>query len=161
MNKIFSPEIYSYQISRSKHEVISKFQEIFKPRIGLWSNSDFIGSCSNDSFTLNLVSPAFTRGPRIGSSLIGTVFETNANESIIEIQISRSPRVFALIILFFVFGIILFIQFLNRENSFDFLLWSLGGFILAPLFVLWLSAISSDTLKERFELFLKKEFIDS
>ena len=161
MIKIFSSKIYTYQISKPKQEIISKFQEMFKPSIGLFSSSDFVGSCGNDSFELKLVPLAYTRGPKIRSTLIGTVFEINASQSKIEIEINRSPGVFTIILFFFVFSLIMFIQFLNKERSFGFLLWSLAGLILVPAFVLWFSNVSSNTMKERFETLLNRQFIAS
>ena len=78
IKNFFRSKHIKYSFPRPKDEVIAKFKELINSKNNvLWNNADLSGYCDDNEFELSLISPTYTRGAKLSSTIFGQIKENN------------------------------------------------------------------------------------
>lgn len=90
LKSFFYPSVIIYHYLLPKELVIAKITEILKRKITFLGSNDMSGSfLTGDTFAVNVISPAYTRGVKLGSTLVCQV--TDLKNGATEIKIKTKP----------------------------------------------------------------------
>lgn len=157
LKAFFYPEVVTYSYNKPKELVLARIEEIFKNKVTLFSFKDMSGSfITEDSFIIDVVSPASTGGIKYSSQLVGQVIETA--KDITEIKTKAKPA-FSLYVLFFgtiIAGLILLCKFIQTGLPGS-LLWSLAMLIAGPAFSVGFSNVAITAIRERYIMYIHNE----
>jgi len=150
----FYPTVITYSYNQPKEVVIAKVAEVLNKNITPHSSNDLTGKFLNDdSFAVNTVSLA--KGITFSSPLVGQIIGI-ANKST-EIKTTSKPGL-VLYVCFFgsiLLGLIHFYKY-SQSNSTGFLFLSLTLIIGGPAFLIGFSKVATDSIRERFEMYIDK-----
>ena len=153
----FYPTVLTYSYDEPKELVIGKIKDVFRQKVTLLSSKDMTGYFLNsDTFIINAESPAYTRGVKYSSTLVGQVIQSQTG--VTEIKTKAKPS-FIFYILFFVtiiFGLIYLYQFMQTGET-DFLFWSMALLILGPAISIGFSNVAIASIYERYQMYIHKE----
>ena len=153
----FFPDTSIYTYNQSKKVVLTKIDEILKRKVTFLDSNNMKGHFLNgDTFAINTISPALTKGVKYSSTLIGQVIELQ--NGITQIKTKAKPSI-ALYFLFFVkiiFGIAYLYKFIQTGST-SFLFWSLAILIIGPALSIGFSNVAITSIRERYKMYIDKE----
>jgi hypothetical protein len=156
LKTFFFPTVLTYSYTMPKEMIICKISAIFSNKVTLFNNNDMTGKfLSKDTFSIEIVSVAFTRGIKYSSNLVGQIVELQ--NGISEIKTKAKPS-FVFYFLFFV-TIILGLNYLRRfieTGSTEFIVWSLAMLVLGPTLSIGFSNVAIASIRERYKMYVDK-----
>ena len=111
---------------------------------------------SGDIFAIDSVSPAYTRGVKYSSTLIGQVDKSQNGTTQIKTKAKPSIALYFLFFVTIIFGIAYLYKFILTGST-TFLFWSLAMLILGPALSIALSNIANASIRERYRTYIDKE----
>jgi hypothetical protein len=149
----FSPTVFTYSYNQNKETVVSKIIEVFQNKVSFLSDYDLNGEfLSNDTFTINIISNAFTHGVKFSSTLEGQLIETQSGTTQIQTKIWPGWGLYILLVVAVIFGIAYFYKFIETTST-DFLFWSLAILIGGLVISFGVANVSNESLRERFLIY--------
>lgn len=152
----FYPDILIYSYNQSKETVLAKIEEILKRKVTFLSSNDMKGRFLNsDTFSIDTVSPAYTKGIKYSSTLIGQVIQSQ-NETQIKTKAKPSSALYFLFFATIIFGIAYLYKFIQTGST-GFLFWSLVMLIIVPALLIGFSKVTIASIRERYKMYIDKE----
>jgi len=153
----FYPVVLTYSYNQSRESVIAKIEEVLQIKVTLLSSNDMTGRfLSSDTFVINTVSPAYTRGVKYGSTLIGQVIELQNGATQIKTKAKPSMALYVLFFVTIIFGIVYLYKFIQTGST-SFLFWSLAMLIIGPAVSIGISNVAIASIRERYKMYIDKE----
>lgn len=157
LKTFFYPHTSIYNYNQSKEVVIAKIAELLKRKVTFLSSNDMKGRFFNgDTFAIDTVSPAYTRGVKYSSTLIGQVIELQNGTSQIKTKAKPSLSLYFLFFLTITFGIVYLFKFIQAGSP-SFLFGSLAMFIIGPTLSIGISNVAIVAIRERYIMYIDKE----
>jgi hypothetical protein len=155
----FYPAVLTYSYNQPKELVIAKITEVLKQKVTLFSSNDMTGRFLNqDTFKINTVSPAYTRGVKYGSTLVGQIIESKNGMTEIRTKAKPSLALYALFFITLIFGLGYLYKFIQTGST-GFLLWSLAMFFLGPALSIGFSNVAIYSVRVRYNMYIDKVLI--
>jgi len=153
----FYPSVLTYSYNQPKEFVISKIKEVLENKVTFFSGNDMKGRLLNgDTFAINVVSPAYTRGLKYGSTLVGQISESQKGVTQIKTKAKTSIALYFLFFVTIAFGLAYLYKF-KQTGSSEFLLWSLAMLIIGPALSIGFSNVAIASIRERYKMYIDKE----
>jgi len=157
LKTFFYPVTLTYSYNKSKDVVLAKVHEVLNRKVSLLSSQDINGSFLNsDTFAIETIKFAYTRGVKYNSTLVGQVIESQNGTT--QINTKAKPS-FALYFFFFVtiiFGIAYLYKFIQTGST-GFLFWSLAMLLIGPALSIGFSNVAIASIRERYSMYIDKE----
>lgn len=157
LKTFFYPAVLTYSYNHPKELVIEKITEVLKKKATLFTSNDMTGRFRNaDTFLINTVSFAYTRGVNYGSTLVGVI--TESEKSITNINTKAKPALvfYFLFFLAIILGLFYLYNFLQTGLTTT-LCWSLGLLIVGPAICIGFSNVAIYSVRERYITYIDKE----
>lgn len=157
LKTFFYPVTLSYSYIQPKEVALAKIDEVLKKKITFLSSNNIKGRFLNsDTFVIDIVSPAYTRGIKYSSTLIGQVIELENGTTQIKTKTKTSLALYFLFFLAIILGIAYFYKFI-QSGSTGFLIWSLAFFTIGPSLSIGISNVAIAAIRERYKMYIDKE----
>lgn len=153
----FYPNTYTYTYNQSKEIVLARIDEILNRKTTFLSSNDVKGRfLNNDSFAIEIISPAYTRGVKYNSTLFGQVIEIQNGTTQITTKAKPSNALYGLFFVTIIFGITYLYKFIQTGST-DFLIWSLVMLIIGPALSIGFSNVAIASIHERYKMYIDRE----
>ncbi|KAA9036502.1 hypothetical protein FW778_17945 [Ginsengibacter hankyongi] len=153
----FYPDTLTYSYNQSKETVLAKIEEVLKRKVTFLSSNDMKGRFLNsDTFAIDTISPAYTRGVKYSSTLIGQVVELGNETTQIKTKAKPSMALYFLFFVTIIFGIAYLYKFIQTGST-SFLFWSLAMLIIGPALSIGFSNVAIASIRERYRMYIDKE----
>jgi hypothetical protein len=153
----FYPDTSIYTYNQSKEVVITKIAEVLKRKVTFLSSNDMKGRFLNgDTFAIDTVTPAYTRGVKYSSTLIGQVIKLQNGATQIKTKAKPSMALYFLFFVTIIFGIVYLYKFIQTGST-SFLFWSLAMLIIGPALSIGFSNVAIASIRERYKMYIDKE----
>ena len=157
LKTFFYQAILTYSYHQPKKIVIDKIEKVLESKVTLFSGNDMTGRFFNaDSFAINVVSPAYTRFVKYGSTLVGQISELQNGTTQIRTKAKPGSALYALFFLTIVFGFAYLYKFVQTSST-GFLFWSLVMLIVGPALSIGLSNMAIASVRARYKMYIDKE----
>ncbi|MFZ1304552.1 MAG: hypothetical protein WAR80_01855 [Ferruginibacter sp.] len=157
LKTFFYPAVLTYTYNYPKELVIAKITEVLKREATLFTSNDMTGRFRNpDTFVIDTVSFAYTRGVKYGSMLVCEI--TESEKGIINIKTKAKPALvfYFLFFLAIILGLFYLYNFLQTSLTTS-LCWSLGLLIVGPAICIGFSNVAIYSVRERYLMYIDKE----
>lgn len=160
LKTFFYPEAITYSYKQPGELIIAKIHEILDRNNdkSIWSyNQDFKGNfLEENTFYIDSISPASTRGVKYSSTLIGKIYETQ--NGITQIITRTKPRgaLYALFFISIIIGAASLWQFINTASN-KFLLEAILFLFAGTCLSIGISNVLGASVQERYDLYIDKE----
>ena len=155
----FYPVTLIYSYNQPKEAVIAKIEKVLSRKVTFLGDNDMKGSfLSDDTFTIEMISFAYTNGVKYSSTLIGKVLEPQNGTTHIKIKAKPSFALYSLFFVTTIFGIGYLYKSIQTGSS-SFLFWSLGMLIGGPFLSIGISNVAISSILERYKMYIHKELI--
>ena len=153
----FYPAVLTYSYNQTKESATAKIEKVLEKKATFLSNNDMTGRfLSSDTFVIHTASPAYTRGVKYGSTLVGQVIESKNGTTQIKTKAKASIALYFLFIVTIVFGLAYLYKFI-QSGSTVFLLWSLAMLIIGPALSIGFSNVAIASIRKRYKMYIDKE----
>ena len=155
----FYPAVLTYSYNLPKELVITKITEVLKKKVTLFSSNDMTGRFLNqDTFAINTVSPANTKGVKYGSTLVGQIIESKNGMTEIRTKAKPSLALYSMFFVTLIFGLTYLYKFIQTGST-GFLFWSLAMLFLGPALSIGFSNVAIYSVRARYKMYIDKAII--
>jgi len=160
LETFFYPPVQTYFYRMPKDSVVAKITEILSTCTTLVDTRDMKGKfMTRDTFAISLVSYAYTRGVKYGSTLVGQIIESK--NGAVEVRTKAKPS--RVLYLIFFASIIISVSFFYKyiqTGLTEPIFWSLGILFLGPFLAVWISDVTMYSIRSRYDSYIHKALIN-